>query len=134
MLDLAFERARRWPGADATRRVVRAALRRQMPAALVDRPKHGFVIPDIRRVFQRPEFLDAFRTVLEPGARVGRFLRPRAGRRMLSALASGRRLPPETEVFAWNLVFLESWCRQVEAGSIHAQDHSRRETAAALTG
>jgi asparagine synthetase B (glutamine-hydrolysing) len=116
MVRLALARAVHWPGSHESKRVLKAALARQVPHELVYRPKSGFVVP-MHEKFREPRFLEAYDRLLESSAPLARLL----DRRWLIAarmfLSGGRPLPAQTQNVVWAAVFTNQWLWQWEAYS-----------------
>ncbi|WP_026873001.1 asparagine synthase C-terminal domain-containing protein [Inquilinus limosus] len=119
MIDVAFASVD-WPGSGTeVKRVLKAALARHVPAAMVYRAKSGFVasMPD---KFGHKAFLTAFDKLLEPRSPLGRFLDRKFLLGIRPKLAAKRKLPPQTEYFLWCAVFGNEWIEQVSRRSLNS--------------
>lgn len=122
MLRLAFDTAASWPDRQEAKATLKAALARQVPRAMVYRPKSGFVA-DLRPVLRQPAFLDAVQRLEEhPG--FAECLSPDAVQRIGAALAEGRTLPPQTYNFIWSAVFACAWTMDAERRASRPSDNT----------
>jgi asparagine synthetase B (glutamine-hydrolysing) len=119
MIDLAFSSVD-WPGSGTeAKRVLKAALAKQVPAEMVYRAKSGFVasMPD---KFEHKAFLAAFDKLLEARSPMSRFLDRKFLLDVRPKLATKQKLPTQTEYFIWCAVFGNEWIEQVSAQALNS--------------
>lgn len=114
MVELALRRALRWPGAHLPKRPLALALKRSVPATMVDRPKSGFAAPLDSHLAQ-PQFLQAYDQVCRTGIHPSIDLDERRLRALRSSVEAGERLPEQTYNFLWALVFTHLWLQQFQS-------------------
>lgn len=109
---LSTENARR-PDREA-KWLLKAALARQVPAAMVYRPKSGFAAP-MREELRSEAFLAAFDKVLAGRALLSPFADAGFLRNIRVNLTTGSVLPAQTTSTVWGIVFVNEWLEQVAA-------------------
>jgi asparagine synthase (glutamine-hydrolysing) len=96
--------------------VLRSAMRGKLPDEVLDRPKMGFGVP-LKHWF-RGELADLpGNMLLDPEARTASMLRRVSVEKLIDQHRSGAE---DHSLRLWVLLQLESWCREVLAGTPHA--------------
>lgn len=92
-----------------TKRILREAMRRVLPAAILERPKIGFRVP-VNEWFRGSMRGYLIEHLLGPDSRTREYYRPQALRGYVEEHAAGRQ---NHEKLLWSLLTLEIWHREL---------------------
>jgi asparagine synthase (glutamine-hydrolysing) len=108
MVETALHFAWQWSGSLAPKWVLKEALSRHLPPALIYRPKSGFT-PNLSRQMRSPEFSETLDEILGDRSPVSGVVNSAVVRRLCRMAAAGEKLPPQTYNFLWGSAFTSRW-------------------------